>query len=101
MEGDRRGDGGAGRQGAPRERHEDAEGGERDAGSVGTRFKATDKLTFDFGYRAIRETVGAYYTWATNSGYGNLGGLSGGYATGAGGGSCGAEARWSRLPSSP
>ena len=62
------------------------EGGERDAGSVGTRFKATDKLTFDFGYRAIRETVGAYYTWATNSGYGNLGGLSGGYATGAGGG---------------
>lgn len=62
------------------------DGGERDAGSVGTRFKATEKLTFDFGYRAIRETVGAYYTWATNSGYGNLGGLSGGYATGAGGG---------------
>jgi hypothetical protein len=62
------------------------DGGERDAGSVGTRFKASDKLTFDFGYRAIRETVGAYYTWATNSGYGNLGGLSGGYATGAGGG---------------
>lgn len=65
------------------------DGGERDAGSVGTRFKATDKLTFDFGYRAIRETVGAYYTWATSSGYGNLGGLSGGYATGAGGGALG------------
>lgn len=65
------------------------DGGERDAGSVGTRFKATDKLTFDFGYRAIRETVGAYYTWATGSGYGNIGGLSGGYATGAGGGALG------------
>ncbi len=65
------------------------DGGERNAGSVGTRVKVTDKLTLDFGYRAIRETVGAYYTWATNSGYGNLGGLSGGYATGAGGGALG------------
>lgn len=65
------------------------DGGERDAGSVGTRIKATDRLTLDFGYRAIRETVGAYYTWATNSGYGNLGGLSGGYATGGGGGALG------------
>ncbi len=65
------------------------DGGERNAGSIGTRIKATDKLTLDFGYRAIRETVGAYYTWATNSGYGNLGGLSGGYATGAGGGALG------------
>ena len=65
------------------------DGGERDAGSVGARIKATDRLTLDFGYRAIRETVGAYYTWATNSGYGNLGGLSGGHATGGGGGALG------------
>ncbi len=65
------------------------DGGERESGSVGTRIKATDKLTLDFGYRAIRETVGAYYTWATNSGYGNIGGLSGGYATGSGGGALG------------
>ncbi len=65
------------------------DGGERDAGSVGARIKATDRLTLDFGYRAIRETVGAYYTWATNNGYGNLGGLSGGHATGGGGGALG------------
>ena len=65
------------------------DGGERDAASAGTRVSVTDRLTLDFGYRAIRETVGAYYTWATNSGYGNLGGLSGGYATGAGGGALG------------
>ena len=48
--------------------------------------KLTDRLTLDVGYRAIRETVGAYYTWATSSGYGNIGGLTGGYATGSGGG---------------
>ncbi|HSX65575.1 MAG TPA: hypothetical protein VLF15_12655, partial [Pseudoxanthomonas sp.] len=65
------------------------DGGERNAASAGTRVKLTDKLTLDVGYRAIRETVGAYYTWATNSGYGNIGGLSGGYATGAGGGALG------------
>jgi hypothetical protein len=65
------------------------DGGERDAGSIGTRIKATDRLTLDFGYRAIRETVGAYYTWATNSGYGNIGGLSGGFASGSGGGALG------------
>lgn len=65
------------------------EGGERNAASAGTRVKVTDRLTLDFGYRAIRETVGAYYTWATSSGYGNIGGLSGGYATGAGGGALG------------
>ena len=64
-------------------------GGERNAGSVGARFKATDRLTLDFGYRAIRETVGAYYTWAIQSGYGNIGGLLGGYATGAAGGALG------------
>lgn len=65
------------------------QGGERDAISGGARVKATDKLTLDLGYRTIRETVGAYYTWATNAGYGNIGGLSGGYATGAGGGALG------------
>jgi len=65
------------------------DGGERDAASIGTRIKATDRLTLDFGYRAIRETVGAYYTWATQTGYGNIGGLLGGYATGSGGGALG------------
>ncbi len=65
------------------------DGGERNAASAGTRVKVTDRLTLDFGYRAIRETVGAYYTWATASGYGHIGGLSGGYATGAGGGALG------------
>ena len=65
------------------------DGGERNAASAGTRVKVNEKLTLDFGYRAIRETVGAYYTWATNTGYGNVGGLSGGYATGAGGGALG------------
>ncbi|MGC4027615.1 MAG: hypothetical protein QM696_01900 [Steroidobacteraceae bacterium] len=61
-------------------------GGERDAAGAGTRVKVTDRLMLDLGYRTVRETVGAYYTWATSSGYGNIGGLSGGYATGAGGG---------------
>ncbi|MCP5339625.1 MAG: hypothetical protein H7A16_05545 [Sinobacteraceae bacterium] len=61
-------------------------GGERDAAGAGIRLKATDRLSLDFGYRAVRETVGAYYTWATPNGYGNIGGLSGGYATGAAGG---------------
>lgn len=65
------------------------DGGERNAASAGTRVKVGDRLTLDFGYRAIRETVGAYYTWATSNGYGNIGGLSGGYATGAGGGALG------------
>lgn len=65
------------------------DGGERNAGSVGVRVKATERLTLDVGYRAIRETVGAYYTWATQSGYGNIGGLLGGYATGAAGGALG------------
>src|SRR5690606_14559569 len=51
--------------------------------------KATERLTLDFGLRSIRETVGAYYTWASNVGYGNVGGLSGGYATGAAGGALG------------
>lgn len=62
-------------------------GGERDAAGLGTRVKVTDRLLLDVGYRAVRETVGAYYTWAnSNNGYGNIGGLSGGYATGAAGG---------------
>ncbi|WP_219338353.1 hypothetical protein [Luteimonas deserti] len=65
------------------------DGGERDAASAGTRVAVTDRLTLDFGYRAIRETVGAYYTWASSTGYGDIGGLSGGYATGAGGGALG------------
>ncbi|NLB59177.1 MAG: hypothetical protein GX805_12065, partial [Gammaproteobacteria bacterium] len=65
------------------------EGGERESASTGLRVKATERVTLDFGVRAIRETVGAYYTWATGGGYGNIGGLSGGYATGSGGGALG------------
>ncbi|MDO5609259.1 MAG: Ig-like domain-containing protein [Pseudomonadota bacterium] len=65
------------------------DGGERDAGSVGARIKASERITVDFGLRSIRETVGRYYTWASNIGYGNLGGLSGGWATGAAGGALG------------
>lgn len=66
------------------------EGGERDAASIGARIKASERITVDFGLRSIRETVGRYYTWASNIGYGgNLGGLSGGWATGAAGGALG------------
>lgn len=66
------------------------DGGERDAASVGVRVKATERVTLDFGLRSIRETVGAYYTWASGGGgYGNIGGLSGGFATGSGGGALG------------
>lgn len=65
------------------------DGGERESASAGLRLKASDRVTLDFGVRAIRETVGAYYTWASGGGYGNIGGLSGGYATGSGGGALG------------
>lgn len=54
------------------------DGGERDAASAGTRMKVNDKLTLEFGYRAIRETVGAYSTWSTSSSDSNVGGSGGG-----------------------
>lgn len=65
------------------------DGGERNAGGAGVRVDATDKLTLDAGWRSIRETVGAYSPWTTPLGYGNAGGLTGGFATGAGGGALG------------
>ncbi|HYG07388.1 MAG TPA: hypothetical protein VD865_13420 [Stenotrophomonas sp.] len=65
------------------------DGGKRDAGGLGARVKATDKLTLDMGWRSIRETVGAYSPWTSPLGYGDAGGLTGGFATGAGGGALG------------
>jgi len=65
------------------------DGGKRDAGGAGMRVGATEKLTLDFGVRSIRETVGAYSPWSSGLGYGNAGGLTGGFATGAGGGALG------------
>lgn len=65
------------------------DGGERDAAGAGVRYKATERITLDGGYRAIRETVGAYSTWSSATPFGDTGGLSGGYATGAAGGALG------------
>ncbi len=65
------------------------DGGKRDAGGAGLRVQATEKLTLDMGWRSIRETVGAYSPWSSSLGYGDAGGLTGGFATGAGGGALG------------
>lgn len=65
------------------------DGGERDAAGAGLRYKATERLTLDGGYRAIRETVGAYSTWSSPMPFGDTTGLSGGFATGAAGGALG------------
>lgn len=65
------------------------DGGERDAASAGARIKAGQRLTVDLGLRSIRETIGVNSTWSTNTGYGNIGGLTGGFATGGGGGALG------------
>jgi len=65
------------------------DGGKRDAGGAGVRVGATERLTLDLGVRSIRETVGAYSPWSSGLGYGNSGGLTGGFATGAGGGALG------------
>lgn len=65
------------------------DGGERDAAGAGARIKAGQRLTVDLGLRSIRETIGVNSTWSTNTGYGNVGGLTGGFATGAGGGALG------------
>ncbi|MFT7723639.1 MAG: hypothetical protein QM788_12565 [Roseateles sp.] len=65
------------------------DGGRRDAGSAGVRVGATERLTLDFGLRSIRETVGVTSPWAMGSPFGQLGGLTGGFATGMGGGALG------------
>ncbi|WCE05663.1 hypothetical protein [Pseudoxanthomonas sp. JBR18] len=65
------------------------DGGKRDAGGAGVRVGATEKLTLDVGLRSIRETVGAYSPWSSSPGYGDAGGLTGGFATGSGGGALG------------
>ena len=65
------------------------DGGERDAAGLGLRIGATERLTVDLGLRSIRETVGAYSAWTTGSVFGNAGGLTGGFATGSGGGALG------------
>ncbi|MGN0859493.1 MAG: Ig-like domain-containing protein [Stenotrophomonas sp.] len=65
------------------------DGGERDAAGAGARIKAGQRLTVDLGLRSIRETIGVNSTWSTNTGYGNIGGLTGGFATGGGGGALG------------
>ena len=65
------------------------DGGQRDAAGAGARIKAGDRLTVDLGLRSIRETIGVNSTWSTNTGYGNVGGLTGGFATGGGGGALG------------
>lgn len=65
------------------------DGGKRDAGGAGVRVGATERLTLDFGLRSIRETVGAYSPWSSYTGYGSAGGLTGGFASGSGGGALG------------
>ncbi|KAF1686916.1 hypothetical protein B1992_05870 [Pseudoxanthomonas broegbernensis] len=65
------------------------DGGQRDAAGLGLRIGATEKLTVDLGLRSIRETVGAYSPWTMNAPFGSAGGLTGGLATGAGGGALG------------
>lgn len=65
------------------------DGGERDAAGAGARIKASERLTVDLGLRSIRETVGINSAWSSSTGYGNVGGLTGGFATGSGGGALG------------
>ncbi len=64
------------------------DGGKRDAGGAGVRIGATERLTLDFGLRSIRETIGITSPWSS-TGYGSLSGLTGGFATGSGGGALG------------
>ena len=65
------------------------DGGQRDAAGAGARIKASERLTVDLGLRSIRETVGVNATWSSFTGYGTAGGLTGGFATGGGGGALG------------
>ncbi|WP_223675351.1 SdrD B-like domain-containing protein [Novilysobacter selenitireducens] len=65
------------------------EGGQRTAAGIGGRVGATPRLTLDFGLRTIDETIGRYSTWSIGAPFGATGGLSGGFATGAGGSALG------------
>ncbi len=65
------------------------DGGERDAGGAGVRIGATGRLTLDFGLRSIRETIGVTSPWSSGAPFGQMGGLTGGFATGGGGGALG------------
>lgn len=65
------------------------DGGKRDGGGAGVRLGATERLTFDLGMRSIRETIGSTSPWSSGAPFGNAGGLTGGFATGAGGGAMG------------
>lgn len=65
------------------------DGGERDAGGAGVRVAATERLTVDLGVRSIRETIGVTSPWSSGVPFGNAGGLTGGFATGSGGGALG------------
>ncbi len=65
------------------------DGGKRDAGGAGVRIGATERLTVDVGVRSIRETIGLTSPWSSGAPFGQLGGLTGGFATGAGGGALG------------
>jgi len=64
-------------------------GGSRDAGGAGVRIGATQRLTVDVGVRDIHETIGEYSPWSSYTGYGQTGGLTGGFASGSGGGALG------------
>ncbi|HZX81084.1 MAG TPA: Ig-like domain-containing protein [Lysobacter sp.] len=74
---------------ALRSEDRNTDGGERDAASAGLKLQATPRLSLDFGYRAIRETVGAYSPWSSGSPFGDTLGLTGSLASGAGGGALG------------
>ncbi|HVK53000.1 MAG TPA: SdrD B-like domain-containing protein [Pseudoxanthomonas sp.] len=65
------------------------DGGDRNAAGLGLRIDATERLTLDMGLRAIRETIGAYSPWSISPPFGSTGGLSGGFASGSGGGALG------------
>jgi hypothetical protein len=65
------------------------DGGKRDAGGAGVRIGATERLTVDFGLRSIRETIGVTSPWSSGAPFGQTGGLTGGFATGGGGGALG------------
>ncbi len=65
-----------------------AGGGQRKAVQLGIQAKANDRLTVDFGLRAIRETDGTIQpAWPTP--FAGTGGLTGSIATGSGGGAVG------------
>ena len=65
------------------------DGGEREAGGAGVRIGATERLTVDLGLRSIRETIGVTSPWSSGAPFGQIGGLTGGFATGGGGGALG------------